>query len=301
MTIVLFGVSCRSAIPTGEVVGILTTTSPVASTASQTPTPSGVKTQVPVNTLTAQEREGFVREMLTSSSNCKLPCWWGITPSITTWAETEQLLQYLGARIGASPGYDPDTVFHGTAGFDFEGLSLKNSLSFQEYNGIIDAILIRSDGYNKLEEFQVLWRDYAPPKVIMTYGVPDRVWLTIPSSFTSEYRGYYLWLFYDKTGFMIRYHGQVLDAPILHICPRFGGDGYIAQIEIRMQSPDSSLPLDRFDAILEDVRKRTDTGKLRVIHSIQEATGLDEKELYRIFVQENPACFDTPRDIWTSK
>src|SRR5688572_27007039 len=75
---------------------------------------------VPVNTATLQptlmpqERENYVRESFSSSSNCKLPCWWGITPGETTWKDTEELLHYLGVRIGAAPGYGSNTVFHGT-------------------------------------------------------------------------------------------------------------------------------------------------------------------------------------------
>lgn len=300
ITAIQFIVSCKPVMPTSESVDITPTTALPVLPSTQTTIPTLMKTPLPANTLAAPEREDFVRARMIDSSNCKLPCWWDITPAETAWAETEKMLQYLGVRIGTSAGYDPNTVFHGTGGFDFDGISLKNSFSFQEYNGVVDAILVRSDGYNNLEEFGMLWENYSPQKLVMTYGVPDRVWLTVPSSFSSEYRGYYLWLFYDKAGFMIRYHGHVLDASILHICPRFEVDGYIAQIELRLQSPENSLPLDRFDAILEDVRKGTDTGKLRVIHSIQEAAGFTEQEFYRIFMQENPACFDTPRDLWTS-
>jgi hypothetical protein len=300
MLAILFVVGCRSVTPTSESVDFIATTSLPVSPSTQTTTPTPMKTPLFVNTLSAQQREDFVWETLTNSSNCNLPCWWGITPAESTWTETEQLLQYIGVRIGASPGYDPNTIFHGTGGFDFEGISIKNSFSFQEDNGVVDAILARSDGYNDLEEFGMLWANYSPQKIVMTYGIPDRVLLTVPSSFSSVYRGYYLWLFYDKTGFMIRYHGQVLDMPILHICPRFGDDGYISQIEIRLQSPENPLPLERFDALFEDVRKGTDTGKLRVIRSIQEAAGLDEKGFHEIFVQEDPACFDTLQDIWLS-
>lgn len=247
------------------------------------------------STLTPQERENYVRESLSSNSNCKLPCWWGITPGETTWKETEELLHYLGVRIGAVPGYGPNTIFHGTGGFDFEGISIKNGFSFEETDGVIDAILIDSDGYNKPEEFQTLWKNHSPQKILGTYGVPDRVWLNVTHAYALS-RGYHLWLFYDKLGFMIRYPGAVLDAPVLHICPVMEG---VVAINLSLQSPDSPLPLERFDAILEDIRLETETGKTRVLHSIQDATGMDEKEFHDNFMHEESTCFDTSQDIWT--
>lgn len=255
------------------------------------------KTSLPVNTLAAPEREKFVRDTISSNSNCKLPCWWDITPGETTWEEAEEFLQHLGVRVGAVPGYSLNAVLHGTGGFDFEGISIKNGFSFEETNGIIDAILINSDGYNNLEEFQTLWGNYSPKKILETYGVPDRIWLNVTEVYASA-RGYHLWFFYDEMGFMIRYPGDVVDASVLHICPVIEG---MRAIDLSLQAPDSPLPLERFDAILEDIRLQTETGKTRGLHSIQDATGLDEKQFYDAFMQEDPACFDTPQDIWIVK
>jgi hypothetical protein len=270
--------------------GATSTTTPIAFETS-------TKTPLPVNTLTVPEREKFVRDTISGNPSCKLPCWWDITPGETTWKETEEFLQRLGVRIGAVPGYSPNAVFHGTGGFDFEGISINNGFSFEETNGIIDAILIRSDGYNNLEKFQTLWKDYSPKRILEAYGPPDRIWLNVTEVYASA-RGYHLWFFYDEMGFMIRYPGDVVDTPVLHICPVIEG---MRAIDLSLQASDSPLPLERFDAILEDIWLQTETGKTRGLHSIQDATGLDEKQFYDAFIQEDLACFDTPQDIWTVK
>lgn len=251
----------------------------------------------PAVTLAPLEREQFVRDSLSENSDCRLPCWWGIIPGETTWNDTEKLLQHLGVRIGSVPGYGPHTILHGTGGFDFEGISIENGFSFEETNGVIDAILINSDGYNKLEEFQSLWRNYSPKKILEVYGVPDRIWLNVTEAYALA-RGYHLWLFYDELGFMIRYPGDVMDAPTLHICPVLES---MRAIDLSLQAPNNRLPLERFDALLEDIRLQTATGRTRVLHSIQEATGLDEKQFYDVFMQEDPICFDTPQDMWSIK
>ena len=253
-----------------------------------------INSSTPQSTLTPPEREKFVRETLLSSSNCQLPCWWGITPGETTWKDTEELLHYLGVRIVGVPGYGPNTILHGAGGFDFEGISIKNGFSFEETDGVIDAILINSDGYNKPEEFQTLWTNYSPKKILEMYGVPDRVWLNVTEAYALG-RGYHLWFFYDELGFMIRYPGDVMDAPVLRICPVIKG---MRAIDLSLQDLDSPLLLERFDAILEDIRLETETGKTRVLHSIEDATGMDEKEFYDIFMQNELTCFDTPQSIW---
>jgi hypothetical protein len=55
-------------------------------------------------------------------------------------------------------------------------------------------------------------------------------------------------VFYDVLGFMIRYPGDVKDAPVLHVCPVIKG---MRAINLSLQVPNSPLPLERFDAILK--------------------------------------------------
>lgn len=301
VTIILLVIGCKGIIPAKESIPFMTITPNLAVTTIQTPTLTLTNTPFPINTATTQEREDFLRGYLSDDSNCNLPCWWNIIPGETAWRDVEQLLNYLGARVSSIPGYRSDSTFHGAGGFDFidiSGHSVFNRIGFDERNGIVDATLISSEGYNNPKEFHTLWANYSPQEIMKKYSTPDRIWLNVPSSSGSVYRDYFLWLFYDELGFMIRYHGEVLSATILHICPKLEGDGDIGKIDLNLQSPNEPLSLERFDAILEDVRKGTDTGKLRIIRSIQEASGIDEKEFYRIFVQEDPACFNTPQDIW---
>jgi hypothetical protein len=70
---------------------------------------------------------------------------------------------------------------------------------------------------------------------------------------------------------------------------------------LHTQSPDNPLPLERFDRTLEEVRLETEVGKVLVIRSLQEATGLDDTEIHNTFVQNERACFAIPSDIWRAK
>lgn len=103
--------------------------------------------------------------------------------------------------------------------------------------------------------------------------------------------GYSLWIFYDQHGFVIRYDGGVRQDPVYHICPTLNNDlEGIRQISFLLQSPESQLPLERIDQV-----SITD----KYIRALEDATGLSLDEFYQLFTQEDqPACFDTPRDIW---
>lgn len=268
-----------------------TSSPPVSVLETTTPT---LSVALPVNTATIQERERFVSESLSDNNDCRLPCWWGFVPGETAWKDVEELLLYLGVRIGSVPGIEPDTIFHGTGGFDFAGKSIFNNVSFEEKKGLIYAIHITSEGYNNPEEFQSLWQNYAPQRIMLAYGMPDRILLNVVDPY-SAYGGYYLWFFYDKLGFSVRYPGDFLVEPILRICP---GIGTIGKIDLNLQSPQNHLSLDRFDPLLEEKRLGTETGKLRIVHSLQDATGLEDIEIYNTFISDGESCFDTPQDIW---
>lgn len=300
MIMTFFATRCNWISPQNETVPFAAVTPGLVALTIQGATPSVTKALSPASTATAQEREDFLRSYLSNNLSCDLPCWWNVIPGETAWSDVEKLLNHMGANFSSIPGYGLNSTFHGIGGFDFidiTGRSIFNRIGFEEYDGVVDAILINSEGYNNPEEFQSLWKNYPPKEILKIYGVPDRIWINVAESYAS-YRGYFLWFFYDRLGFMIRYPGEIVDAPVLHVCL---GMESIAAIDISLQSSNSPLYLERFDALLEDIRLETATGKLRVVHSIQDATGLDEKQFYDVFMREDPACFDTPQDIWTVK
>jgi hypothetical protein len=299
LTVAIFIISsCRQAIlPGGLQSPAPTTTWSPATTIPEAPDPTSTHVLPVVNTATVQERERFVRESLSDNNNCRLPCWWGFIPGETAWTDVEEVLLYLGVKIGSVPGSEPNTIFHGTGGFDFidvTGKSIFSNVSFSEKEGLVYTIHITSEGYNNPTEFHRLWQDYSPQKIVMTYGMPDRILLNVVDPY-SVYGGYYLWFFYDKLGFSIRYPGNFEVEPVLRICSSIET---IGKIDLNLQTSENELPLDRFDPLLEEKRLGTETGRLRVVQSLQDATGLDDTEIYNTFIRDDEACFDTPQEIW---
>lgn len=52
-------------------------------------------------------------DLLKDNGGCKLPCWWGIFPGVTTWPAAERLISPLASHVEASEfGAPPDTVIY---------------------------------------------------------------------------------------------------------------------------------------------------------------------------------------------
>jgi hypothetical protein len=260
---------------------------------SPTAVPIPTLTLTPVPTLSGEASAVYVKELLKTNAGCELPCWWGIVAGETTWADAQQLILYTGARI--NKGTEPDgTTFYGT-GFDLgkQGLYIVN---LWERADIVKHVEIHAEGYESLSSFKTTAAYYSPENVIAIRGQPSRVWVqTFASAHELPYgdtMGYNLWLFYDDSGFLVRYSGQVKYEPVYRMCPTFEENGNLGlSLEIYIQSFDNHTPLERA------VGRRT--GDPSSIRSIEDAAGLSVEEFYALFMQdERPICFETPRDIW---
>jgi hypothetical protein len=257
----------------------------------------------PVHTMTSEEQKDFVKEFLSNSGDCKLPCWWNITPG-QTWVDAEKTIQsFGGALVPVFPGYDPETTVYGTS-IGLNNLIPGANIYIEEKEGLVYAWHISSDWERvNPEEFGYFWKNYSAQKIIKAYGMPDRILLHGRSTNSFYYgRNYELWLFYDELGFSILYEPLIPEyfssAPFFRICSET--DALIG-IEFNMQVSSNPLPLDRFDQTLEEVRLGTEIGKSFMIRPLQEATGMNDEELYEAFMQEKDPCLAIPSDIWHVK
>jgi len=285
-------VSTYTALPTLTITPISTPTFIATPTMDQT---------TPVNTMTFEEQKDFVKEFLSNSGNCRLPCWWNITPG-QTWEYAEKNIQSLGSTLVlVFPGYDPETTVYGTP-IILNNVIPNANIYIEEKQGLVYAWHVSSDWKRENpEELRRIWRNYSAPKIIKAYGMPDRILLHGRNTNSFYYgRSYYLWLFYDKQGFSIAYQPLIPDyfsgAPFFRICSETDA---LLRIEIDMQAPNNPLPLERFDEMFEAIRLGDDIGKDFVVRSLQEATGLSDEEIYQAYMQDKDPCFSIPSDIWS--
>ncbi len=286
--------------PTHIALLIQTITQTITSTLVVTPT---LVEATPVNTMASEEQKDFVNEFLSDSGECRLPCWWNITPG-QTWKDAEKTIQDFGsALVPVFPGYDPKTTQYGTS-IRLNNLIPRANIYIEEKQGLVYAWHVSSAwNLENREEFRHIWKNYSAQKIIKVYGMPDRILLHGKNTNSFYYgRDYSLWLFYDELGFSISYRPLIpkyfSGAPFFRICSE---TDILAGIEFNMQAPSNPLPLERFDRTFEEIRLGTDIGKGVVIRSLQEATGLSDEEIYQAFMQEKDPCLAIPSDIWSVK
>jgi hypothetical protein len=263
-------------------------------------TPTLVKA-IPVDTMTSEEQKNFVGDFLSDSVDCRLPCWWNITPGQAREEAKKTIQSYGGGLVPGESWYDPEITTYGTSIVLKNVLPNESTISLEEKQGSVYAWhILGLGGVQNPEKFRRTWKNYLAQEVVKTYGMPDRIFLRgDPASNPLQYGFYSLWLFYDELGFSIVYEARIpmyfFDAPFFRICSETDP---LLNIKIHTQSPENPLSLERFDRTFEDVLLGTDIGKLMVITSLQEATGLSNEELYQAFMQEKDACLAVPSDIW---
>jgi hypothetical protein len=237
-------------------------------------------------------------EKLTRPTNlCKLPCFMGISPGITSWEEAKPLFRELSAR------FESESKAHIGYVLTFDASQkgavvehIYNTFDFIEKNNFVDSIIIKGQGSERPEELQPIWQDYSPRQIMSDHGIPNRVLVSTTSKKYGDKgkQGYYLWLFYDEQGFMIRYNGDIDYADTYHFCPEIGTNGDIEEIFITIQTKTNIAPLEKGDEIFSSIRK------YQKVLSYEQATGKTLKDFYLTFSQnEKPYCFDTPMNVWT--
>lgn len=288
--------STKSIIPTGS-----PTFTPFLKTATPSPTstlfsPTPTQTLTPAPTLTKAQSETYLFKLLKDNAGCKLPCWWGITPGVTTWEDTRKLIEYMGARTGFDP-LENGQAYHGTGGFDWDNPFTVNNIDFFEEKGIVEGIVVWAEANEDTNFFRTLWKSYSPEQVITKYGKPTRVRMSVFVYGETGFISSRLTLIYDEGQFSVEYESKALEVdvqgkPMFRVCPSWGDITWLPRLDMYILSPDSTMSLDEYVQLVAgyDISR----GK-----SIEEAVGISREEFYQRFIPgHGSACFDTPQEMW---
>lgn len=218
-------------------------------------------------------------------------------PGATTWQDVDVFLQHLG--VAPRPqNLKNGSIYHGTRGFDFDlhDYIIVNNIGFLESDNIVELIYAGSDGYSNPIAFQDQWASFSPKRILEEYGVPSRLLISSNSGgYVTENRqaGYRLWLFYDHLGFVVMYSGSGDYGPTFHFCPRFENGEDIQHLEMYLQSPDNPSPIEKTAEIIG-----MEIDPYPHIQTLEQAAMITPSEFYELMLHGEPACFDTPQDIW---
>ncbi len=160
-----------------------------------TTTPTPTWTQLP--TLSSAESEAKIMDLLLNNAGCILPCWWGITPGITTWNEAKHFLEAFTEIEGPSLQGIGDTLYKGySAKFHLNARNYLISLI------TVDDIVVEIALLPNVTKF-----GHQLPIILSNNGVPDQIWIA-PMPETPGGPWYYLVLYYPEQGVLARYGGK---------------------------------------------------------------------------------------------
>jgi hypothetical protein len=165
---------------------------------SGTPTETSLPTWTPLPTLENDQADAQMLEWLQGSPECRLPCWAGITPGVTTWQEAKQI---LGEVVNFDAVYENTSCTFGPCN-DIQWSSRTNP----ELHGYIYS---RSD--NLIKRI-ILEGSPATPvirldRILTQYGPPVKMFLESKCPVLDANNVYFaLILGYPKNQFILDYH-----------------------------------------------------------------------------------------------
>jgi hypothetical protein len=135
-------------------------------------------------------------------TECRLPCWWSITPGLSKADEVKMALESYGFLWG-----DDDTA-------RLRAGSIILALQFEFEKDVVQAIHVRSEDMSAFSSdsqprFPEFWQPYGPAPVVNHYGRPSRVFVYHPFQFDAGGGPtVHLVLDYEEQGITIEYLGS---------------------------------------------------------------------------------------------
>lgn len=266
-----------------------TITPNLSPTISLTPTLSFTPTTF--STLPPDQQEKNIKALL-GTNQCDLPCWWGITPGVTSRVDAEQIYRNLiGANLEEviSPKLNGFILYDGMLNSQLPNEDINFEFEFFTLDNVIQYIQINSNGTKSTPPFKTIWGNLAPERVVSALGVPSRIKLRIsynPGEGQITSAILLIYLFYDKQGILLEY--AVVDTftkPVYSICPTFGDSGNTANyLQIILKSPTDGKTIESYDGAYNP--------NLNV--DLKDATGITPEDFYNLFIQSGkPICINT--------
>jgi hypothetical protein len=258
-----------------ELTTTLAQSATILATSTFTPLPA---TRTPLPTLPLDEAQVMVFELLDTNAGCRLPCWWGITPGVTTLDEALHILTPFTRLLSIKGPFDQ--YYRATFRIPFPEEAGTINHTYYIKNNIVEKINV----YN--------W-NYAThtylPEFLSTYGQPDEVWVR---TYRPE-RGnepFEIALFYPSQGIL-------MDTP-------GGGGGGIEGNIIRNCLRDMNWPFlylwsPEIEITFKEAEEKYLDPDAGYFLPLYDATGMTVAEFYENFKDPNTtACLETPLDLW---
>jgi hypothetical protein len=286
-----------------------------------TPTPKPTSTKIPTSTplptLSAEDSEQKILDLISNNGNCTFPCIWGITPGKTNvqtsynffdqfekFEESENRIIITGyhERVGGVTliTWDDDvrarvhfTAFYSNDSIEYVHFYIDYDRETRSETNLILQRLFGTSSYKELIKF------YSLPQILITYGRPSEVRIYLYDWPEEEmmpgppWLPFNLVLVYKDLGVAFDYLSPLQKSNDMYIgCPLEG------QVSVTSWAPTPDISLEEIGAHnirFYGINEYTAT----LTKSIEEATDLSLEEFYLLFRDmNNTSCIETPVDLW---
>jgi hypothetical protein len=247
---------------------------------TNTPKPSN---SVPFHpTLSDSQAQGSIINLLKNNGNCKLPCWWGISPGSSVWTVTNEDLKGLGLKV---LGDDASGTYMARFSFSGEEHATFLWIDFSVENNVVKIMNIKGQGNDNLASFNKVFANLLPERIMNDYGPPTQVDVNagIGGGGQTPLAVFYtISFYYEANGFSISYGGKALYSTVSRFCPTSGTEGDLTgTLSLELQS--MNLPL-----------QHTSSG-----YHLRDVAAITPQDLYTLYIQKQwPVCFNTSTDLW---
>jgi hypothetical protein len=151
--------------------------------------------------LSSDERERRILELILNNGNCNLPCWWGIVPGETTFADARNFLR----QFNPYPYLKEETPNK-----QFVNYLIPVPASISSAHGIdvnldvVDEIvrIVSTEGIESAAFFSI-------QNMLSAYGEPSEVWIHTYRSYLGGVPPVDVLLFYPDQGILARYSTEL--------------------------------------------------------------------------------------------
>jgi len=256
---------------------ILPTASP---TTTLTPTPTLLPTLPPLPTLAPDAARAKILELLETNGGCRLPCFWGITPGETTWAEAYNFLDSLSAQITTQS--IPSKVSE----------SFTIAYTVPKYVRAVEYMVLYYRSTNNIIEYISADATISLSELLTEYGRPDDVWIRAMPFGMPLALEFFLGIYYPDQGIVAVFYQEKAS---------FSRPGYIYGCFDKNDSRLSNNPyLELWSSKITITWKDVDPFEsFEDQPSLVDATGMDLETFYQAYKDPNKKpCIETPEELW---
>ncbi|MCP5303794.1 MAG: hypothetical protein H7A03_11755 [Pseudomonadales bacterium] len=261
-------------------------TTPTAVPDTPTPTaipPTATPKPLPTATLTSEQIDANLTELMLTNGGCELPCLWGIVPGKTSTESAREGLTALGASF-------VDSTYA-----SFFGIGWGAAIEFEISNDIVQTMNMGGSYASSRmdrDKYTQGWQPYSLTAVLDHYGLPTRVLVYKPFQADPGQPSYHLLVFYEDSGIQIDYRGsvEILSDDHYYACPDMSD---IWDVHLFLYQPGE------VDNVVERILPASgvsyiaDSETVHDVISWPQATGTSLESFYETFrMPEANACFE---------